>query len=285
MIGSPGRWGEELGDGFIDWWANTQVGSHLRIIYRSSYLLSSRPKSQLQKRRRQSRGCSEGDELITRGGWGDGGCWYVERPKFEKEFTRVTRLWEWKMWSCGGRVVGSDCVTYHLGWDSRYISLKGKVVIVKVLIYIPIWMSYYISVLNGTPQRPVCPTGHGVHRPGRCTIQIFEHIGEGPVHPTCIFIYRPASAPHTPSTTIQNSLATPGTKSIAQLMSFTTSQIFTLWGNLSKLCQFQSMTSDEFVHHYSINDEGKESECLLYMFLNQPLDVALLTRLTVEWMG
>ncbi len=46
-----------------------------------------------------------------------------------------------------------------------------------------------INVLNGTPQRPVCPTGHGVHRPGRCTLQISDHTGEGPVH---ILTYRPA---------------------------------------------------------------------------------------------
>lgn len=68
------------------------------------------------------------DELITKGGWGDGGCWYVERPKFEKEFTRVMRLWERKMWSFGrgkgkGKGVGSDYMNYILGWDSRYILL------------------------------------------------------------------------------------------------------------------------------------------------------------------
>lgn len=33
-------------------------------------------------------------------------------------------------------------------------------------------------VLNGTPQRA---TGHEVCRPGRCTIQIFDHTGECPV--------------------------------------------------------------------------------------------------------
>ena len=42
-----------------------------------------------------------------------------------------------------------------------------------------------ISVLNGTPQRPVCTTGRGV-------LQISDHNGEVPVYPTCMLIYRPA---------------------------------------------------------------------------------------------
>ena len=49
-----------------------------------------------------------------------------------------------------------------------------------------------VFVLNGTPQRPVGPTGRGVHRSGRSTIQVSHHTGEGPVHPTCMLINRPA---------------------------------------------------------------------------------------------
>ena len=41
--------------------------------------------------------------------------------------------------------------------------------------------------------RPICPTGHGVHRHGRCTLQIFDHTGEILVHPACMLIYRPAN--------------------------------------------------------------------------------------------
>ena len=52
------------------------------------------------------------------------------------------------------------------------------------------------TVLNGTSKRPECPTGHGVHRPGRCAIKIFYHIGQGPVHPKCILTYRPAGTPY-----------------------------------------------------------------------------------------
>ena len=51
-------------------------------------------------------------------------------------------------------------------------------------------------VLNGTPERPVGLTGPGVHRPGRCAIQIFYHIGQGPVHSKYILTYRPAGTLH-----------------------------------------------------------------------------------------
>lgn len=33
------------------------------------------------------------------------------------------------------------------------------------------------------------------HRPGKCTIQIFEYTGEGTVHTTRVFIYRSAGGP------------------------------------------------------------------------------------------
>lgn len=46
-----------------------------------------------------SAGSSSGDAVKGRrglntkvGGWGDGGCLYVERPKFEKDFIREMRL-------------------------------------------------------------------------------------------------------------------------------------------------------------------------------------------------
>lgn len=40
---------------------------------------------------------------------------------------------------------------------------------------------------------PICPTGHGEHRPGLCTIQIFDHTGESPVDLAYMLINRPAS--------------------------------------------------------------------------------------------
>lgn len=68
-----------------DEWADMQVGSYLRITYRSSYLLYGRPKPELQQRRGKFRGCSEGGGLTA------GGCMW-KGPKFEKEFTREMRL-------------------------------------------------------------------------------------------------------------------------------------------------------------------------------------------------
>lgn len=62
-----------------------QVGSYLRITYRSSYLLHGRPKPELQQRRGKFRGSSEGGRATA-------GVYIWKGPKFEKEFTREMRL-------------------------------------------------------------------------------------------------------------------------------------------------------------------------------------------------
>ena len=83
----------------------------------------------------------------------------------------------------------------------------------------------------GMPYRPkpVGPTGHGVHRPGRCTKWIFGHTGEGQVDPTCMLIYRPASAPHSLSTTIRNSFTYSRYQINSPVDVITAPQIDTLW--------------------------------------------------------
>ena len=118
---------------------------------------------------------------------------------------------------------------------------------------------------------PVGPTGPGVHRPGRCTIQIFYHIGQGPVHSKLILTYRPAdtyknilsywSGSGTPNMhvfipagryntlTIKQNLFTLSSYKINYLVDVIhVSNIYSL-GNLNKLYQFVSIISYEFAHH------------------------------------
>ncbi len=96
-----------------------QVGSYLRITYRSSYLLYGRPKPELQQRRGKFRGSSEGGGLTA------GGCMW-KGPKFEKEFTREMRLWEWKNVRVAGDEwgVGFDCTTYASGREGRVYQIE-----------------------------------------------------------------------------------------------------------------------------------------------------------------